>query len=327
MSRYILVHDIGTTGDKASLFDVDKYEIVASIVFEYPTYHPYPLWAEQRATDWWNAFVESTKRLLKLVNPIDVEANGFSGQMMAAFPVDKNGNPLRDPIIWMDQRSVDEMEYIKSVFTEYGFYKITGLRLSATWPIAKILWLKNHQPEIYEKTYKFLQSKDFIVTKLTGTFQTDYSDASLTGMLDIYKKKWAENLLSEVGVDIDKLPDIKPSYAVVGEVESNVAHSLGFPHRPLVVVGCGDGICTHVGSAATELYDSYLYLGGSAWYSVLSTEPLIEKPMRNMNMVYADPAYYAPVATMQAAGTSFQWFRNNVFTAERAIEIASGIDA
>jgi xylulokinase len=108
MGRYILVHDIGTTGDKAVLFDVDKQEIVASTIIEYPTLYPNPLWAEQKPDDWWNAFIESTRRLLKTVNPGDVEAMSFSGQMMACLPVDRDGNALRNAIIWMDQRSVDE---------------------------------------------------------------------------------------------------------------------------------------------------------------------------------------------------------------------------
>jgi xylulokinase len=327
MGRYILVHDIGTTGDKASLFDVDKGEIIASTLIEYPTYHPRPLWAEQKPSDWWNAFVESTKRLLKSVNLGDIEAISFSGQMMAALPVDKSVNPLRDAIIWMDQRSTEEVEFIKSVISEYEFYKVTGVRLSPTYPIAKILWLKRHATDIYNRTYMFLQTKDYMVARLTDTFQTDFSDASLTSMLDITKRTWAFDLLSQIGIDTDKLPEIKPSTSIIGEMKSDIAHSLGFPHKPLIILGCGDGISTHVGAAATELHDSYIYLGGSAWFSMLSTKPIIDKSMRLFNMVYADPSFYAPVGTMQAAGTSLKWFRDNIFTLEKLIADTADMSA
>jgi xylulokinase len=319
MGRYILVHDIGTTGDKAVVFDVDRYDIVASTVVEYPTYHPYSLWAEQKPDDWWSAFVESTKRLLKIVDPRDVEAISFSGQMMACLPVDRRGNALRNAIIWMDQRSVNEVEFIRTVFTDYEFYNITGNRLSPTYPIAKILWLKRNEPNIYNTTYLFLQPKDYIIAKLTETFQTDFSDASLTAMLDIVKRTWALDILNEIGIDTDKLPVIKPSTTVVGEMNSDIAHSFGFPHRPSIVIGCGDGVCTAVGAAATDIYDSYIYLGASAWLSIISNTPLLDKSMRLFNMVYIDPALYTPVGTMQTAGAALRWFRDNVFLLEKSL--------
>jgi xylulokinase len=319
MGRYILVHDIGTTGDKAVLFDVDKQEIVASTIIEYPTLYPNPLWAEQKPDDWWNAFIESTRRLLKTVNPGDVEAMSFSGQMMACLPVDRDGNALRNAIIWMDQRSVDEVEFVRNIFSDYEFYRVTGNRLSPTYPIAKILWLKRNEQNIFSRAYLFLQPKDYIVAKLTGMFQTDFSDASLTGMLDIHKKTWASNILNEIGIDLDKLPQIKPSATVIGEISSDIAHKLGFPHRPVVVLGCGDGICTAVGAATTDISDCYTYLGASAWISVLSREPLIDKSMRLFNMVYVDPSIYVPIGTMQSAGASLKWSRDNIFLLERFV--------
>uniref|UniRef100_A0A7J2U4Z5 Xylulokinase n=1 Tax=Ignisphaera aggregans TaxID=334771 RepID=A0A7J2U4Z5_9CREN len=317
MGRYILVHDIGTTGDKAVIFDVDRHDIVASATVEYPTHYPHTLWAEQKPEDWWSAFAESTKMLLKVVNPSEIEAISFSGQMMACLPVDRDGNALRNAIIWMDQRSINEVEFIRTTFTDYEFYSVTGNRLSPTYPIAKILWLKRNDPNTYNRTYLFLQPKDYIVARLTGTFQTDFSDASLTAMLDIFKRTWALNILNEIGIDSDKLPPIKPSTAIVGEMNSDVAHSLGFPHRPPIVLGCGDGVCTAVGACVTDVYDSYTYLGASAWLSLISNNPLIDKSMRLFNMVYIDPYLYTPVGTMQTAGAALRWFRDNVFLLEK----------
>lgn len=317
--RYILVHDIGTTGDKAVLFDVEKRSIVSSTIVEYPTYHPYPLWAEQNPADWWSAFIESTKSLLRNIDPRDVEAVSFSGQMMACLPVNRDGEALRNAIIWMDQRSVKEVEFIKSMFSEYEFYSITGNRLSPTYPIAKILWLKRSEPAIYSKAYMFLQPKDYIIAKLTGTFQTDYSDASLTGMLDISKRDWAIEVLSEIGIDADKLPVVRPSTTIVGEVSGDAANLLGLHHRPPVIMGCGDGICTAVGATATDIHDSYIYLGASAWLSTISDRPLLDKSMRFFNMVYIEPTLYTPTGTMQTAGAALRWFRDNIFLLEKAV--------
>ncbi len=323
--RYILVHDIGTTGDKAVLFNVENQSIVDSTIVEYPTYHPKLLWAEQKPDDWWNAFIESTKRLLKKVKPDDIEAISFSGQMMACLPIDRNGNALDNAIIWMDQRSTEEVEYIRNKFGEYDFYSITGNRLSPTYPVAKILWLKRNRPALYNGVYLFLQPKDYIVARLTGTFQTDYSDASLTGMLDIRKKGWALQMLQEIGVDVDKLPIIKPSTAVVGEIDSNIAHGLGLHHRLPVVIGCGDGICTAVGATATDPYDTYIYLGASSWLSTLTSEPILDKSMRFFNMVYIEPTLYTPTGTMQTAGAALRWFRDNIFLLEKLTANLLGI--
>lgn len=326
-SRYILVHDIGTTGDKAVLFDVENRVIVDSTIVEYPTYHPRPLWAEQKPSDWWNAFIESTKRLLKRVNPDNIEAISFSGQMMACLPVSRDGDALDNAIIWMDQRSTEEADYIRGVINEFDFYSITGNRLSPTYPVAKILWLKKNRPTLYSRTHLFLQPKDYIVARLTGTFQTDYSDASLTGMLDIRRRSWASQILSEIGIDVDKLPTIKPSTEVVGDVDSNIAHSLGFRRRVPVVIGCGDGICTAVGATVTDLYDSYIYLGASAWLSSLTSEPILDKSMRFFNMVYVEPTLYTPTGTMQTAGAALRWFRDNIFILEKIAAELSGISA
>ncbi|MEM4465102.1 MAG: FGGY-family carbohydrate kinase [Ignisphaera sp.] len=315
--RYILVHDIGTTGDKAALFDVENRVIVDSTIVEYPTYHPRPLWAEQKPDDWWNAFIESTKRLLKKVNPDNIEAISFSGQMMACLPVSRDGDALDNAIIWMDQRSTEEVDYIRGIISEFDFYSVTGNRLSPTYPVAKILWLKRNRPTLYSRTHLFLQPKDYIVARLTGTFQTDYSDASLTGMLNITKKNWATEILNEIGIDTGKLPTIKSSTEVVGEVSSDIAHSIGFSNRVPVVMGCGDGICTAVGASATELHDSYIYLGASAWLSTITSEPVLDKSMRFFNMVYVEPTLYTPTGTMQTAGAALRWFRDNIFLVEK----------
>ncbi|MCD6195680.1 MAG: xylulokinase [Staphylothermus sp.] len=316
---YVLVHDIGTTGDKAALFDISSGTIVASVMESYETIYPQTLWAEQDPLDWWRAFKISTQKLLKTtrINLKDIVAVSFSGQMMACLPISKKGEPLSKAIIWMDQRSIKEIEYIKNRIPENEFYRITGNRLSPTYPIAKILWLKNNRPQIYEHTHMFLQSKDYIVMKLTNTFQTDYSDASLSGMMDIVKREWATDLLDVLGIDTNKLPSIKSSLYIVGEVTFEASRETMIPYGIPVVLGGGDGACATLGARAVEPGDTYNYIGSSSWIAVVSDKPAFDPKMRIFNLAHIDPRYYSPAGTMQTAGASLKWFKDNVFLMER----------
>lgn len=324
---YVLVHDLGTTGDKAVLFDVEKGAVVASALRSYPTTHPRPLWAEQDPDDWWRAFTETTRELLRTarVDPRDIEAVGLSGQMMACLPVDRGGRHLRRAIIWMDQRSVSEAERIREVVGEWEFYRVTGNRISPTYPVAKIMWLRRHEPRIYEEAHLFLQPKDYVAARLTGSFYTDYSDASLSGMMDASRRTWAVEMLEELGIDPGKLPEIAPSTQVVGEVTSRAAEATGLARGAPVVMGCGDGACATLGAGAVGVGDAYIYVGASAWLSVTARGPVFDRAMRTFNMAHVDPELYSPIGTMQTAGASLRWFRDNVFLIEKAAAEALGL--
>ena len=326
-SGYLLGHDVGTTGDKATLFDLDG-GLVASVLKEYETFHPKRLWAEQDPGDWWRAFAESTRELLKRskVDPGDVKAISFSGQMMGCLPVDKNGKPLRRSIIWMDQRSVKQADLISDKIGFKEFYEIAGNRISPTYTISKILWVKENEPETYEKTHKFLQAKDYIVFKLTGSYATDYSDASLAGLMDIHKKTWAYDMLEELGIDVDKLPELHPSTMVEGEIDSQTAEMLGLKAGIPVVLGGGDGACAAAGAGAVKLGQAYNYVGASSWISVISDRPLIDPKMRIFNFYHLDPEKITPTGTMQTAGASYKWLRDKVCWKEVEEAEGKGVD-
>ena len=315
----ILTHDIGTTGNKAVLFDVEKEQIISSMYFEYSTFYPKSGWAEQNPQDWWNAFKETTKQILKIskIKPDDVSAISFSGQMMGCMPVDKQGKPLTSSIIWMDQRSIKESELIKQKIGEEKFYKITGNRNSPTYPIAKILWVKNNMPQIYEKAYKFLQSKDFIVCKLTGQFLTDFSDASLTGMFDVNRRQWSHFLLETLNIDSEKLPDIYPSTHVAGEISGEVAKELNLNKGIPVVVGGGDGACATAGAGVIEVRETYNYIGASSWVATCTETPFFDPDMRTFNMWHLDKNKLLIIGTMQAAGASYRWLRDEICKLEK----------
>ena len=187
----ILAHDLGTTGNKATLYS-EKGELLASSFYGYRTSYPKASWAEQNPLDWWQAVCESTKDLLEIARavPGDIACVSFSAQMMACLPLDKDGNSLRNSIIWADNRAVREANSFKRAISTDKVYHLTGTPITANYPAAKIMWVKNNQPELYRKTYKFLQTKDYIVYRLTGKFATDYSDASTTNLFDIMQKVW-----------------------------------------------------------------------------------------------------------------------------------------
>ena len=150
MQKYVLAHDLGTSGNKATLFTLDG-ALVNSKTSEYGTRYFNSTWAEQNPDDWWNAICLSTKELLKNIDKKDVLAVSFSGQMMGCLCVDKNGVPLRPSIIWADMRASKEEEYLKNKIDPMKFYKTVGHKISSSYSLEKLMWIKNNEPDVYKK--------------------------------------------------------------------------------------------------------------------------------------------------------------------------------
>jgi len=327
-AEYLLAHDLGTTGDKATLFTANA-ELLASSYLEYSTVHPEPTWAEQNPKDWWNAFAAATKNLLSKskISPEDILGLSFSGQMLGCLPVDENGVPLRSSIIWMDQRSVKQADYIRNRVGEEQYYKTTGNRISPTYTISKILWVRENQPAIYERTYKFLQAKDYIIHRLTGKFVTDFSDASLAGMLNVNEREWAYDLLQELEIPADKLPKLLPSIHVVGQIKREAAKEIGLSSDTPVVIGGGDGPCAAVGAGVVRAGQAYNYVGASSWIAICTEKPLLDPKMRIFNQWHLDPNKVSPTGTMQAAGSSYRWLRDEICQKELSEAKEKGVSA
>jgi xylulokinase len=327
-SEYLLAHDLGTTGDKATLFTV-KGELVASSYLEYPTLHPEPTWAEQNPNDWWTAFVTATKGLLSKsrISSQNILGLSFSGQMLGCLPVDEKGAPLRPSIIWMDQRSIKQAEHIRTKIGAEQYYKTTGNRISPTYTISKILWLRENQPAIYKRTFRFLQAKDYIIYRLTGNFVTDYSDASLTGILDVNNRKWAYELLEELEIPTEKLPELFPSIHVAGEIERAIAKEIGLSSEIPVVIGGGDGPCAAVGAGVVRPGQAYNYVGASSWIAICTEKPLFDPEMRIFNQWHLDPNKVSPTGTMQTAGNAYRWLRDEICQKELSEARGQGVSA
>ena len=219
MKRYIIAHDLGTTGNKATLFDADG-RLVGSTFFGYGAEYAHTGWAEQNAEDWWQAVCVTTRELLQTTGARqdEIACLTFSGQMMGCVPLDQHARPLRNAIIWADQRSVAQEQWLGERIAPAEVYRITGHRLSASYTLCKMLWLRDNQPDTYRATYKFVHAKDAMVARLTGVFVTEPSDASGMNLYDLEAGTWSEAIIQAAGIDPAQLPELRPSTAVVGTV-------------------------------------------------------------------------------------------------------------
>lgn len=313
MNKYILAHDLGTSGNKATLFDTDG-RLIASEIREYDTFYFNDNWAEQNPEDWWLAVKISTKELIRK-SGIDghlIAAISFSGQMMGCLCVDRDGVPLRNSIIWADNRAVRQSEYLNDKISQQDYYHIVGHRNTPSYGIQKLMWIKDQEYEVYNRTYKMLNAKDYIVFKLTGKFYTDFSDANSTGGFDINRWQWSEDIIRKAGLDMDKFPDCKPSKFVAGSVMSSVADELGISADTKVVLGAGDGVATNVGAGSISPGKTFCCLGTSAWITTTATAPVYDEEMRIVTWAHMIEGLYAPNGTMQFAGGAYSWIRDQI---------------
>src|SRR5574341_2278661 len=237
MKRFILAHDLGTTGNKATLFD-DEGRLVASAFSGYETVHLQPTWAEQNPEDWWRAVTDATRGLLSKsgVAPQDIAVIAFSGQMMGCLPVDAGGIPLRPCIIWADQRAVTQATRLDEVVGAERLYHITGHRISPTYSASKITWVRDNEPDVFARAHKFLHVKDYIACRMTGAFVTDRSDASGMNLYYLERGTWSEEILSAIDLDPRLLPEVHDSTDVIGELTKQAAEQLGLAAGTPVVI-------------------------------------------------------------------------------------------
>jgi xylulokinase len=246
--------------------------------------------------------------------------------MMGCLLVDKEGRALRPMIIWADTRAgkqAGEME--EKLGMEY-IYRTTGHRISASYSAAKLLWIRDNEDECYKNSYKMLHAKDYIVYKLTGNYVTDYSDASGTNLFSLGKKTWDEDILKALNIPRSLLPDPHPSADIAGYVNKEAAQETGLLEGTPVVIGGGDGSCACVGAGVVSEGSTYNVLGSSSWISMASKEAVYDPEMRTFTWVHLDPELYTPCGTMQAAGYSYNWYRNTLCQDEMSQAKQRGIN-
>ncbi len=331
----ILAHDFGTTGDKACLYS-DEGELLGATVVEYPTDYGRGGRVEQDPGRWWGAVAEATRRLFEetSASASDVEGVSFSGQMMGAVFLDGEGRPLRPAIIWADTRSRPQTDSLLGRIGMERGYEITGHRLNPTYSLEKVMWVRENEPELFERTRTVLLAKDYIAYRLTGRLATDPSDASSTNAYDQRAGEWSEEILAAAEIDAGLLPEVVPSTTVLGGVTREAAAESGLLEGTPVVMGGGDGPMASLGAGVASPEDgAYAYLGSSSWVSLASDEPLLDPAMRTMTFDHVIPGRFVPTGTMQAGGASMEWVADLLVPGraedryERLVEAAGEVEA
>ena len=306
MKKCILAHDLGTSGNKATLFD-ESGVLVASKTAAYQTHYADGNRAEQNPNDWWKAIVDTTRALLAEEKNIEVAAVALSGQMMGCLCVNRAGKPLRPHILYCDQRSVEQEQLLSQRIDPLDFYAITGHRISASYSIEKLMWIRQHEPETFAQTAVMLNAKDYINFCLTGVIATDPSDASGTNAYDLNRWAWSEKILEAAELDLSLFPPVRQSIDVIGEITSEVARETGLRAGTPVVCGGGDGSCAGVGVGCVSPGSAYNYLGSSSWVALTVEKPIVDPQRRTMNWAHVVPNLLHPSGTMQTAGAAHSW--------------------
>jgi len=322
---YLLGIDIGTSGTKTVLFD-EMGNTVASALEEYPLYQPHIGWAEQEPEDWWNATVQSIKHVMGKsdIDPADIKGIGLSGQMHGMVLLDKEGKVLRPSIIWCDQRTQEECHQITEIIGRERLIEITANPALTGFTASKVMWVKNHQPEIFEKIYKILLPKDYIRYRLTGEFATEVSDASGMQFLDVPRRAWSREVLDKLGIDYSWMPAVYESQEVSGKVAQQAAQITGLLPGTPVVGGGGDQAAGAVGNGIVKPGVISSTIGTSGVVFAYMDKVKIDSKGRVHTFCHAVPNTWHVMGVTQGAGLSLQWMRNNFGGAER--EIAKFMD-
>lgn len=307
MGKYILAHDLGTTNHKCTVFSQGG-DVLATVTRKCTTHFQHGGIAEQNPHSWWTNVVETTNQVLDIVRKEDIAVISFSAHMNGCLPVDHQGMPLRPSLIHADTRSSRYEEDLFQMISEDDLYELTGNRIDSHYTLLKMYWIKQQETSIYNKTAFFLQAKDYLAFKMTGIIgMTDFSDASLTGALNLKKKGWESSVFEELHLEIAKMPELVPSSEVIGAVTKEAAFETGLMEGTPVVIGGGDGACATIGAGALSIGDMYINLGTTAWVSKVVDQPFIDPDKRVFTICDLDPSQYNVLGTMQTAGAAYEW--------------------
>lgn len=324
---YLLGIDIGTSGTKTVLFD-EMGNTIASALEEYPLYQPNIGWAEQDPEDWWQATAASIHRVLAVsgVKSTDVSGIGLSGQMHGLVMLDGDNKVLRRSIIWCDQRSTAECDQITSLIGAERLIEITANPALTGFTASKIMWVKNNEPDVFEKAKKILLPKDYVRYRLTGEFATEVSDASGMQLMDISGRCWSAEILSKLGIERSQLADLYESQEVSGKVSNTAAAQTGLREGTPVVGGGGDQAAGAVGNGIVKPGVVSSTIGTSGVVFAYLDKISIDPKGRVHTFCHAVPDTWHVMGVTQGAGLSLKWFRDNFCKEEKSTAELMGVD-
>jgi xylulokinase len=298
--------DLGTSELKAVLTDATGV-VLGSAGKALSVSRPYPGWSEQEPEDWWRACVSALNQLRHEHSAAYacVGCVGIAGQMHAAVLLDRTDKPIRPAILWNDSRALREAEMLAQL--DPSFSTVSGSLPMAGFTAPKILWVRDHEPEVFARIDCLLSAKDFLRLKLTGNRQTDVTDASGTGWMDVRERRWFEPIVRATGLEIRHLPPVLESSSASGELVASAAEVLGLRAGLIVAAGAGDNPAAGVGVGATETGHSLVSLGTSA--AVLSiTERFIDRGSPSVHRYcHALPNRWYAMGAILSGASALRW--------------------
>ncbi|MFV9568889.1 xylulokinase [Thermoanaerobacter mathranii] len=329
---YFLGIDLGTSAVKIILIE-ENGNVIGSTSKEYPVYYPQPGWSEQNPEDWWNATKDGIRELIIKtgVKNDDIKGIGLSGQMHGLVLLDENNNVLMPAILWNDQRTQEECDYITQTLGKERLTKYTGNKALTGFTAPKILWVRKHRPDVYKKIHHILLPKDYIRFKLTNEYATDVSDASGTLLFDVENRKWSKEMLDALDIPYNWMPKCYESTEVTGYVTKDVADLTGLKEGTIVVGGGGDQASGAVGTGTVKSGIVSVALGTSGVVFASQDKYVVDGENRLHSFCHANGKWHV-MGVMLSAAACLKWWVDNInnfngssITYEKLIEEAEKV--
>lgn len=320
--------DLGTSGVKALLID-EAGNTLSSVTREYPLYTPKPLWSEQAPDDWWRETAQAIRDVLAKagVEGGAVRGIGLSGQMHGMTLLDSGGNVLRHAILWNDQRTAPQC--VEIVQRAGGAEAVRGMIANVPPPSytsPKLLWVRENEPEVWSRVAQVLLPKDFIRFKLSGTYATEVSDATGTGLLDVSKRNWSDAMLKLLEVPRAWLPDVAESHVPTAQISASAAEATGLKAGTPIVGGGGDQAAAGVGVGSVRSGIVSVTLGTSGVIFASVDRYTLDPNAGLETFCHAVPDTWHFMGVMLSAGGSLRWHRDNVAYGDPSVASRKTLD-
>lgn len=315
--KYLLALDIGTTSVKAGIFDSEGI-CLSTALEEYQLITPSADYAELIPEDYWKASIVTLKKVLERskVDRNSLVSITISSQGETLITLDEHDKPVRNAIVWMDNRAVDQAETLKTALGS-NFYDLTGIpEIVPTWPACKILWIKENEPDLFKKIAKYVLVQDYLVYRFCGEFVTDGSISCTTLYFDIIHHDWWEHALKIVGITRDHLARVQKAGTIAGKIKPHIAEELGV--NPDLVIVCG-GMDQCVGAIGAGNIDEGVVsetTGAALAMQVSIRNPMIDPTRVTPVYVHSVNDRYLFVPVCPTAGMTFKWFKDNFVTSD-----------
>ncbi len=324
----ILAFDLGTTAVKCALHDLYG-NVLAKAAVEYELITPDADSVEVEVETYWQAFKSALSGVLKnsAADPGSIRALGVSAQGETLIAVDEDGNPLRRAIVWLDNRAQQEANELGERFGHHQAYQITGqVKLVPTWPASKILWIRKHEPRIFERAAKFLLIEDYFLHRLTGEYVCEGSLVTSTCYWNFRTRQWWPEMLQELGIQASQLPEYCESGEVVGRLRTEVAAELGLSPKTQVCTGALDQACGAIGVGNIQPGIFSENTGAALAICASVKEPTLDPADQMPCHYHGLPGLYM-LHTFTSGGIVLRWFRDEFAQMEMSVGKASGMDA